>query len=138
YQVNTKMVLRAGYAMTNTPPIGFGVGFTYGFDGTVHVPPGSSPTGFFDDPAIYPRQPFPSLQHTLPDTDPSSSNYQYSVTTARDANRPGYVQNWNFTIQYQCPKETVLEVAYVGNKGTWLWGQYAYSELDSLPSKMLS
>ena len=32
----------------------------------------------------------------------------------------------------------MLEVAYVGNKGTRLWGQYAFSELDSLPSKMLS
>ena len=70
-------------------------------------------------------------------------------TTARDANRPGYVQNWNFTIQYQLPKDTVLEVAYVGNKGTRLWGGRnactlafncgnVFSELDALPSKLLS
>jgi len=139
YQVNNKMVVRAGYAMTNTPPIGFGVGFTYGFDGRVNKPRGSNPTGFFDDPAIYLRQRFPDLARALPDTDRSSANYQpFLTTTAKDANRPGYVQNWNFTIQYQFPKETVLEVAYVGNKGTRLWGQYAFSELDSLPSKMLS
>jgi hypothetical protein len=140
YHVTNKMVVRAGYAMTNTPPIcnKFGYGFDYGFNGTVNVPAGTSPTGFVDDPAIYLRQPFPSLQGTLPNTDPSSANYQSYLTTARDANRPGYVQNWNFTIQYQLPKETVLEAAYIGNKGTRLWGQYAFSELDGLPSKMLS
>jgi hypothetical protein len=139
YQVNNKMLVRAGYAMTNTPPIGFGAGFTYRFDGRVNKPPGSNPTGFSDDPAIYLRDRFPDLARALPDTDRSSANSQpFLTTTAKDANRPGYVQNWNFTIQYQLPKETVLEVAYVGNKGTRLWGQYAFSELDSLPSKMFS
>jgi hypothetical protein len=94
-------------------------------------PVSSNPTGFVGDPPIYLHQPFPSLHGTLPNTDPSSANYQSSLlTTARDANRPGYVQNWNFTIQYLLPKQTVLEVAYVGNKGTRLWGQYAFSELD--------
>lgn len=142
YQVSKKMVVRAGCATTNTPPIrnswGYD-GFTYGFNGTVNVPSGTSSTGFFDDPAIYLRQRFPDLPHNLPDTDPSSANYQNFVqTTARDANRPGYVQNWNFTIQYGLPKETVLEVAYVANKGTRLWGQFAFSQLDGLPSKMLS
>jgi hypothetical protein len=140
YQVNNKTVVRAGYAMTNTPPIGFGLyGFSYGFNGTVNVPSGTSPTGFVDDPAIYLRQRFPDLPGALPDTNPSSANYQpLLTTTARDANRPGYVQNWNFTIQYQFPKETVLELAYVGNKGTRLWSSFAFSELDGLPSKMLA
>jgi hypothetical protein len=33
-----------------------------------------------------------------------------------------YVQNWNFTIQHQLARGTVLEVAYVGSKGTHLLG----------------
>jgi hypothetical protein len=95
----------------------------HGFNGIVNVPAGTTQTGFVDDSAIYLRQPFPSLQGTLPNTDRSSANYQSSLlTTARDANRPGYVQNWDFTIPYQLPKQTLLEVAQVGNKGTRLWG----------------
>jgi len=153
YQINNKLVVRAGYAMTNTPPIrndwGYG-GFTYGFNGSVNAPKGTSPTGFVDDPALYLSQPFPVLASPLPNTDPASANGQDGLqTTARDANRPGYVQNWNFTIQYQLPKQTVLEVAYIGNKGTRLWGGtyaspnyvvsgYAFSEYNALPSKLLS
>jgi hypothetical protein len=141
YQVNDKMVVRGGYAITNTPPIrndwGYG-DFTYGFNGTITVAAGKSPTGFVDDPSIYLSQPFPGLSAPLPNTDPSSDNGNDVATTARDAQRPGYVQNWNLTIQYELPKQTVLEVAYIGNKGTRLWGaKGAFSELNGLPSTLL-
>jgi len=32
----------------------------------------------------------------------------------------GYVQNWHFTVQYSLLKDTLIDVAYVGNKGTHL------------------
>jgi hypothetical protein len=142
YQFNNKIVIRAGYAMTNTPPIrndwGYG-GFTYGFNGSVNVPAGTGASGFVDDAAIYLSQPFPGLRAPLPNKDPSSDNGNDVQTTARDAQRPGYVQNFNLTIQYQLPKETVLEVAYVGNKGTRLWGAAGvYSQLNGLPASLLS
>jgi hypothetical protein len=143
YQLSNKMVIRSGYAMMNTPPIannwGFG-GFTYGFNGSVNVPAGSNPDGFVDDPAIYLSKPFPSLSSPLPDKDPASANYtNYVTTTARNANRPGYVGNWNLTVQYLLPKQTVLDVAYLGNKGTRMWGGvYNFSELDGLPTSLLS
>ena len=48
YQLDEKTVVRAGYAMTNTPPIrnewGYG-GFTYGYNGAINVRRGSSDTG---------------------------------------------------------------------------------------------
>ncbi|MCW5980765.1 MAG: TonB-dependent receptor [Bryobacteraceae bacterium] len=141
YQAGTKMVVRGGYAMTNTPPIrndwGYG-GFTYGFNGGITVRARSSPTGFVDDPAMYLNQRFPDFRGTLPNTDPASGNFDASQTTARDANRPGYVQNWNLTIQYQLPQDTVLEVAYVGNKGTRLWGSFVFGEMNGLPATLLS
>jgi hypothetical protein len=153
YQLNNKTVIRTGYAIMSTPPIaqnwGYGA-FLYGFNGTVRVREGSNPNGFVDDPALYLSQPFPSFQGNLPNTDPAAENGLTAATTARDANRPGYVQNWNFTIQRQLPSEMVLEVAYIGNKGTRLWGSisgcnanYAqcgnvFSELDGLPSSLLS
>ena len=139
-----KLVIRAGYGITSTPPIannwGYG-GFTYGFNANVPTFAGTSSTGFVDDPAIYLRNPYPSLKGALPNTDPNSANYQDVSTTARDANRPGYVQNYNFTVQYQLPKDTVLEVAYIGNKGTRMWGGTpgsGYTDYNGLPARLLA
>ena len=143
WRASDKMVIRAGYAITSTPPIannwGYG-GFTYGFNGSVPTLAGTSPTGFADDPSIYLRNPYPSMPKALPNTDPNSANYLDVSTTARDANRPGYTQNYNFTIQYQLASSTVLEVAYVGNKGTRVWGGSpgsGYTDYNGLPSSLL-
>ncbi len=140
YQVSQKMVVRAGYAMTNTPPIrndwGYS-GFTYGYNASINVRAGTSPTGFVDDPAMYLNQRFPDFKGTLPDTNPSVGNFDASAYTAPDANRPGYTQNWNLTIQYVLPGETVLEAAYVGNKGTRMWGGSVGQEVNGLPASLL-
>jgi Carboxypeptidase regulatory-like domain len=137
YQVSNKIVVRAGYAMMNTPPTtnnwGYG-GFTTGYNANINVAAGSSPTGFALDPAMYLSQPFPSLGFTLPDTSPASAHFNASQTSAPDANRPGYVQNWNLTVQYMLPMSSLLEVAYVGNKGTRLWG---FNEYDVVPATNL-
>jgi hypothetical protein len=138
YQLNSKMVVRVGYAMMNTPPTannwGYG-GFTTGYNANISVPAGSSPTGFALDPAMYLSQPFPSLGHTLPDTNPADAHFNANTTVSPDANRPGYTQNYNFTIQYLLPKDTVLETAYVGNHGTRLWG---FNEVNVSPATNLA
>lgn len=36
-------------------------------------------------------------------------------------NKTPYSQNWNFTLNWQLPKRTTIEAAYVGNKGTHLF-----------------
>jgi hypothetical protein len=136
--------VRGGYAITSTPPIannwGYG-GFTFGFNSSVPTIAGTSPTGFADDPSIYLSNPYPNLQGQLPNKDPNSANYLDVATTARDANRPGYTQNYNFTVQYQLAQSTVLEVAYVGNKGTRLWGGTpgtGYTDYNGLPASRLA
>lgn len=140
YRLSEKIVLRGGYAMTNTPPIAnsFGYNFSDGYSTTVSV----HAKAFPNNPALYLSQPFPGFTGKLPNTDPSGDEGNQVFTTARDANRPGYVQNWNFTIQYQLPAQTVLEVAYIGNKGTRLWGgapgSGGFTELDGLPSRLLA
>lgn len=140
YQASNKMVVRGGYAITNTPPIrndwGYG-NFRYGFDAGVNVRQGTGSSGFVDDPAMYLTDTFPAFAGTLPATDPSVGNFDASSTTARDANRPGYVQNWNLTLQYQLPSDTVLELAYIGNKGTRLWGSFVFGEMNGLPASLL-
>ena len=137
YQANNKMVVRMGYAMMNTPPTtnnwGYG-GFTTGYSGTVSVAAGTSPTGFVQDPAIYLNQPMPSLGYTLPDTNPADGHFNAGQTVTPDANHPGYVQNWNITLQYLLPNQMVLEGAYVGNHGTRVWG---FNEMDVSPATNL-
>src|SRR5207245_9089435 len=100
----------------------------------------ASPTGFVEDHSVDLRQPFPNLPTPLPNTAPASENYISQVlTTAKDANRPGYVQNYNLTLQYQLPGQVVLETAFIGNKGTRLWGAFGiFSEYDGLPSSRSS
>jgi len=143
YQLSDKIVIRTGYAITNTPPIannwGYG-GFLNGFNGNDNVIAGTSPTGFVDNPSLYLGNPYPAFTQTLPNTDPTQLNYSSTApTTAPDANRPTYVQNWELTVQYLLPKETVLEVAYVGNKGTRDWGGItAWNEYNGLGSNLLS
>jgi hypothetical protein len=61
----------------------------------------------------------------------------YNVgTTAGKSNGPGnlptlrnpYVQSWNFSIQRELARDTVLEVRYVGNKTTHKWHLYGVQE----------
>ena len=138
YQVNNKMVVRVGYAMMNTPPTtnnwGYS-GFTTGYNANITVPAGSSPTGFALDPSMYLSQPFPSLGYSLPDKNPADAQFSATQTVSPDANRPGYVQNYNFTIQYLLPASIIAEAAYVGNHGTRVWG---FNEVDVSPSANLA
>ena len=58
YQLNEKIVIRAGYAMMNTPPISNGWGYgglLTGYNASLPVAAGSSPTGFAQDPAMRPE-----------------------------------------------------------------------------------
>jgi len=84
------------------------------------------PTGFIDDPAMYLSQPYPSLQGSLPNTDPAQLNYDGPWLTTAKTPIACYVQNYSLTVQYLLPQQTVLEVAFVGNKGTRLWGGTAF------------
>ncbi len=98
YQATSKMVVRLGYAMMNTPPTannwGYG-GFTTGYNAGINVSAGSSPTGFAQDPAMYLSQPFPSLGFNLPDQTPGIGHFNAYQTVGPDSNRPGYMQNYN-------------------------------------------
>src|SRR5262249_21628483 len=49
-----------------------------------------------------------------------------------------YNQQWNFTIQRQLHENTVLEVAYAGNKGTHLPYFLPSPEMDQLNPSLLS
>jgi len=105
----------------------------------VNVPAGTNQTGFVDDSAIYLRQPFPSLQGTLPNTDPSSANYQSSLlTTARDANALGMCRTGISRFRISCPSKLCWKWRMSVTRAPGFGGQYAFSDLHGLPSKLLS
>jgi len=122
YAVNQKLVVRAGYALTNTPPISNGFGFpgTLGYNGSISVNTSNTPLQFPQDPVMDLSSRYPDFTGTLPNHSPTLANGLNTTYIRPDGNRLPYVQNYNASVQYQLPASTVLEVSYIGNKGTRL------------------
>ncbi len=122
YAMNRKMVLRGGYGITNMPHITNGFSFpgTLGFNGSISLSTSNVALRFPQDPVMYLHDRYPDFQGTLPNKNPALSNGQGIQYIASDSNRVGYTQNYNFGIQYELPASAVLEVSYIGNKGTRL------------------
>ncbi len=74
---------------------------------------------FFDNNIFFP---FPGLPLTLSNPFPAFFPFPLpdsALAIQRDL-RTGYMQHWNFNIERQLGEKTVVEVAYVGSKGTKL------------------
>jgi len=74
---------------------------------------------FFDNNIFFP---FPGLPLTLNDPFPAFFPFPLpdsALAIQRDL-RTGYMQHWNFNVERQFGDKTVVEVAYVGSKGTKL------------------
>ena len=63
-----------------------------------------------------------------------------SVTAViRTDNATPYIQQWNFAIQQQLPSETIMQIAYVGTKGTHLQiQQQPLNSINQIPQSVLS
>jgi len=122
YAVNEKLVVRAGYALTNTPPISNGFGFpgTLGYNGSISLNTSNTPLTFPQDPVMYLSDRYPDFTGTLPNHSPTLANGLSTTYIRPDGNRLPYVQNYNIGVQYLLPANTVLDVSYIGNKGTRL------------------
>ena len=74
---------------------------------------------FFDNNIFFP---FPGLPLTLSDPFPAFFPFPLpdsALAIQRDL-RTGYMQHWNFNVERQIGSKSVVEVAYVGSKGTKL------------------
>jgi Carboxypeptidase regulatory-like domain len=121
YAAGPKMAIRGGYGISYFPDKFGATGGTlnnnYPFISLQTVTP----------PSIYIPSPQYSISNGIPSPVIPNLN-QASVpligsATYFDPNyKLGYVQSWNLTVQRQLTKDTVLEVSYVGNKGTHLFG----------------
>jgi hypothetical protein len=52
--------------------------------------------------------------------------------------RTPYIQQWNFGIQRELARNTVIEARYVGNKGTHLWRGYNLNEVNIFENGFLN
>lgn len=72
-------------------------------------------------PAFYWDNGLPPVNPAPPVLDPSFANLQNIGSWVRSEDgRPPYVQNWHFGIQRQVTDNLMVDVAYVGSKGTRL------------------
>lgn len=134
YALSEKMVFRGGYGINNTPAIsnGFGFGGTLGYSGNIAVNSSNRTIRFAEDSLGKIQDRYPDFTATLPNKNPSQANGIGIDWYNKGGNRLPYVQNWNFGVQYLLPKSTVLEVNYIGNKGTRLIAK-GFSQPNNLP-----
>ena len=120
YRLDDQTAIRVGYGIFYTPLIAInGVG-TQGIETrtpwVTTIDGGLTPETVLSDP-------FP-LGFNVPnfDRDPLEQ-VGFRLTSQLPDDRTGYTQQWNFSIQRQFGKDILVDVAYVGNKGTKLpWG----------------
>ena len=82
--------------------------------------------------------PFSEYQFAFQGYDVSTNAGQSNGPNQLPTMRNPYVQTWNFGIQRELSRSTVMEVRYVGNKTTHKWHQYAISEVNIFENGFLS
>ena len=138
YRLNPATVVRAGYGILYVPYSGRAVGSSAGYTGFNAVTTWVS--------SLDGITPLNRISNPYPNglTFPTGSSLGLLTAlgtslgaTGRDGAfdrtaRVGYMQQWNFTVQRQLTRDTGLEVAYAGSKGTDLTDGAGY-DLDQLP-----
>lgn len=122
YQVTNKTVIRSGYGIVWLP-----------IDVNLDSAPDHDVINAITEPMITSlngnvtpynliSNPFPNGITPAPQRSPSylSDVYGQTVLTQIPNNPLGYTQQWNFDVQQQLTGNTLLDVAYVGTKGTHL------------------
>ena len=117
-----KTSIRGGYGIFNDRIVGAATssvdGATPGFSQAVTLFPNST-TG--SDARIGTAPPLP-VQPASPALTPAATR-QTALDLMNPNLKTGYVQQWNFNIQRQIAKNTILDVGYVANRGVKLFFQ---------------
>ncbi len=106
-----KMSIRAAYGIFYDP-------FTNGVGGPLQAPLSALPWTQARQlpPPINFTDPWHGQNPFVPNTFPQPT----TVLTIENGMRPPYAQDWNFSIQRSFAKDFLLDVRYIGNKGTRL------------------
>src|SRR6266545_653539 len=139
YKVTEKVVVRGGYGINANPFItsGFDTPGNLGYNGSIAVNRTFNPTQFPQDPVFYLHQRYPDFTAALPNRSPALANNLGIGYIAPDSNRVGYAQNYSLGVQFELPASFVLEVGYIGNKGTRLEAN-GLDNLNQLPVSALA
>ena len=121
YSINEKTVLRAGFGMfyspTNATSVGrqsglFSAGYSFA-QTFAQTTSGRVPAMLLDDGV-------PTFTRTLPITDPSLVNGGTIEYMNAGAGKPGYMSSWTFNVQRELPAQFLLDIGYIGQRGTAL------------------
>ena len=130
YQVNSKIVARAGYGIMWQPtkgnPVYQNSGWRIANPMIASIDGGLTPFNTLDNP--YPNGILKQTGSTLGANTSLGTDLQF---TPRNAH-PGYAQQWNTTIQYQPWNDWLIEAAYLGNRGIHLMTSQAidYNQIN--------
>jgi hypothetical protein len=131
---NGETVIRGGYAINSIREDAstYSIWATnQGRTVTLNVDPNNFPANFGPAGSVLFRN--SSLPSRPAPTDPTFPLAVAAGNTVIDYDphlRMGYVQSWDFGLQRQLDRNTVMEVRYVGNHGTGLWRQLNLNEVN--------
>jgi len=107
-------VVRAGYGLYYTPEISNAI---FAMAEGAQAVAGASVTGNLSGkPNIFFNDPFSSAV--------TSGALNFAVSNDQNM-RDSYIQQWNVNVQHKLPGSVVLDIGYVGSKGTRLYTTYA-------------
>jgi Carboxypeptidase regulatory-like domain/TonB dependent receptor-like, beta-barrel len=107
--ISGETVIRGGYGIYYTPQISNAI---FAMAEGAQATAGATITGnIVGAPNVFFSNPFPAAQ--------TSAGLPFAVSNDQNM-RDSYVQQWNFDIQRKIPANIVLDVGYVGSKGTRL------------------
>jgi hypothetical protein len=133
YMLTNGIVARGGYSINNMPPVAnFSLPSTFGYNGVIEVNTSNTALPFPQAAVFNLDRPYPNFSGVLPNPNQVPAIGQGHTYIARDSNRLGYQQNYNFGLQFALPASFVLETSYIGNKGTRLVSR-GLDRLNQLP-----
>jgi len=121
YSITPKTVLRTGFGVFYSPTNATSVGrvnraFVHGFSFSQNFP---QLTGG-REPALLLDNGLPAFTGTLPNTSPTLQNGNNIDFMNPGAGKPGYVSSWTFNLQRELPWRFMIDVGYVGQRGSAL------------------
>ena len=122
WSVKPNLVIRSGFGMEYFPNIQYGSGDFRLLDPAGGAFASSISVGAPDPwtPGYYWDQPFTLALPGAPTLSPTVNNGKAALTMYPTNYRPPFMEQWNLNIQYEFAKNWMLDVAYVGNKGSRL------------------
>ncbi|MBV8830222.1 MAG: TonB-dependent receptor [Acidobacteriaceae bacterium] len=136
YQIANKTVLRGGYGLFYLPSTGDDQGTNLGASGFFTTTTFTSSLNGGITPAGVLSNPFPNGITTPPGSSQGAvSQLGQDLVSVYHNDHSSYAQEWNLDLQQQLPGNFLIDLAYAGNKGTYLPVDI---QADQLPDQYLS